>query len=65
MKADATLTVPDGLFVSTDDVVTARIWKALVQCRCRQMGIATDDAETITTIARATNIRQRTAPKLG
>ena len=64
-KASACGQVPtDCKFVSTDDVVSARIWQALVRVRCQQVGVATDSDEP-TTIMRAMNIRKRTSPPLG
>jgi len=56
--------LPDGAFVSDDDVVTACAWKALVQMRCGQVGLPAD-SEEVSTCSRAFNIRKRTEPPLG
>jgi hypothetical protein len=52
-------------FISTDDVLTARVWQAFCQYRCGQVGVPLNSTETTTTLARAVNIRQRTEPALG
>ena len=62
LKAAAMLEVPAGAFVSTDDVLTARAWRALCAVRCGQLGIALDSDE-VTTCSRASNFRQ--VSKLG
>jgi hypothetical protein len=51
-----------GLFCSTDDIITAKIWKALVAIRMKQVGPLQDDQKT--TISRAYNVRKRMKPKL-
>jgi hypothetical protein len=51
-------------FVSTDDVVTARVWKALCAMRCTQVGLASDSGE-VATCMRPCNFRTRTTPPLG
>ena len=56
--------LPEGQFVSTDDLLVARVWKGLCEMRCRQLSLSTD-CEEITVLSRACNIRQRTEPKLG
>jgi hypothetical protein len=63
-KEKASTGLPDGKFVSTDDVVTARVWQAACAVRCRQLGIATDSGKP-TTLLRALNVRTRTQPPLG
>jgi len=65
-KADAASSgdVPAGSFVSTDDLVTARAWRALCRMRCAQLGLALDDAELVTTCSRAVNFRKRASPPL-
>ena len=54
----------NGLYCSTDDILTARTWQALTTMRVGQLGIAADSAQT-TTLSRAFNVRTRTAPPLG
>jgi len=54
----------EGTFISTDDILTAHIWRLFCEMRCVQIGISTD-SEEITTIARACNFRKRTEPQLG
>ena len=63
LKAAASAELADG-FVSTDDVLSARVWQALCAVRCEQLGLAADSDE-VTTCSRATNIRKRTEPPLG
>ena len=65
LKAAAMETpLPDGQFLSTDDVLTARTWQRLCAMRCKQLGLLAEGCDEETTLARAVNIRQRTAPKL-
>ena len=64
-KASATAQLPSDVpFVSTDDVVTARVWQAMVKLRCAQVGLSLESDEP-TTIMRAVNVRTRTKPPLG
>ena len=64
-KASATAQLPSDVpFVSTDDVITARVWQAMVKLRCEQVGLSLESEEP-TTIMRAFNIRCRTKPPLG
>ncbi|GHP12394.1 hypothetical protein PPROV_001112200 [Pycnococcus provasolii] len=62
LKASASVSVsvtPDQeTFVSTDDLVTARVWKALCAMRCEQLSLSKDDS-SITTCQRACNFRKR------
>jgi len=51
----------DGSFVSTDDLVTAHIWRALCVMR-RDQGLA--EPEDCTTMCRAVNFRKRTEPRM-
>jgi hypothetical protein len=44
-------------YASTDDVLTARVWRALVVCRLAQLGLPTTKAGT-TCCLRAANVRQ-------
>lgn len=53
-----------ALFVSRDDVVTARAWQALCAARVAQLGLG-EDSEEVTTCSRAWNFRSRTEPPLG
>ena len=55
----------ENQFVSTDDVLTARIWQGLCEMRCKQLDIATDNETILTTCNRACNFRKRTEPPLG
>ena len=62
-KAEANIGLAEGAFVSTDDVATARVWRALCQMRCAQLGLSPDSEET-TTCSRACNFRRRASPPL-
>jgi len=64
LKAAAGKELPEGAWVSSDDVVLAHVWKAMCEMRCRQLGLPLD-SEEMTTCARACNIRKRTSPPLG
>ena len=64
LKDQAAVDIPDDLFVSTDDVLTALVWKSLCAMRCSQVGVAVDSSE-LTTVARACQFRQKTNPPLG
>lgn len=64
MRAAAVAELQKDQFVSADDVVTARIWRALCSMRCTQLGYPFD-ADLPTTATRACNIRGRTDPQLG
>jgi shikimate O-hydroxycinnamoyltransferase len=58
--------LPEGAWVSTDDVLTARVWKAKCAVRCGQLGLLDPcSCEEITTCSRALNVRKRTEPPLG
>lgn len=63
-KAEASMGLPTGAFVSTDDVATARVWRSLCRMRCAQLGLGTD-SDDVTTCSRALNLRARTDPPLG
>ena len=54
LKASAGASEP---FASTDDVLTARVWRALVVCRLAQLGLPIIKAGT-TCCLRAANVRQ-------
>lgn len=54
----------DGSFVSTDDVITAKVWKALCLSRCKQLGISHDSRAHRCTCLRALNLRNRVVPSL-
>ena len=56
--------LPAGAFVSTDDLVAARVWQSLCAVRIAQLGLPADSDER-TTISRASNFRSRTEPPLG
>ena len=56
--------LPEGEFLSTDDVVTARVWQALCAMRCTQLGLPVD-SDLPTAVYRACNVRTRTDPPLG
>jgi hypothetical protein len=47
----------DEPYASTDDVLTARVWRALVVCRLAQLGLPISKAGT-TCCLRAANVRQ-------
>ena len=64
LKAGDSLRVPEGQFVSTDDVVTARVWQAMARHRCTQLGLNPETCEDQTTLARAWNFRNRVDPPL-
>mmetsp|Transcript_42213 Transcript_42213/g.111828 ORF Transcript_42213/g.111828 Transcript_42213/m.111828 type:complete len:253 (-) Transcript_42213:312-1070(-) len=64
MVAAAKALFPDVERWSTDDVLTATVWQALVRVRCEQVGL-TVESDEVTTCSRAFNVRQRTEPKLG
>ena len=64
-KAAANVGLPEGEFVSTDDIITARCWQALCVMRCKQVGVPRDSRELETTCNRAWNFRLRTRPALG
>ena len=51
-------------YVSTDDVLSAKIWRAMCKVRCKQVGVNLNDADEQTTLNRAFNIRNRTNPPL-
>jgi len=57
MKAAASVDLPAGAFVSTDDALCANVWRAMVAMRCQQTGLATD-SEEVTTVMRACNVRK-------
>merc|ERR1712159_601588 len=40
-------------YVSTDDVLTAKVWRAMCKVRCGQVGVNIDDAGQKTTLNRA------------
>lgn len=55
---------PEGARISTDDVLTAHVWKALAVARCEQLGLSLQSEEVlgqVTTCQRAFNVRKRTA----
>jgi len=56
--------LPSGEFVSADDLVTARTWRALARVRVAQVGLG-GDSDAPTTVMRAVNVRKRTEPPLG
>ncbi len=64
LKAGDSAQVPAGQFVSTDDVVTARVWQAMARHRCTQLGLTPETCEDVTTLARAWNFRNRVDPPL-
>ena len=53
-----------GKYVSTDDILTAKIWQSLCRIRCKQVNVNIDDANQETTLSRALNIRGRVEPRL-
>lgn len=63
-KAEASVGLTADQYMSTDDVVTAHVWRALCMMRIAQIGLPSDSCE-VTTCSRACNIRRRTAPPLG
>lgn len=63
MKQSAAENLPEGKFVSTDDVMTARAWKAFVKMRRQQLGDGVS-GEDVTAVFRAVNIRTRATPPL-
>ena len=64
LKSAMSAGLPPGSFVSTDDVVTAHVWRALCAVRCAQLGLPTD-SDLPTTCCRSCNFRRRTDPPLG
>eukprot|EP00928_Gymnodinium_smaydae_P087486 TRINITY_DN71742_c0_g1_i1.p1 TRINITY_DN71742_c0_g1~~TRINITY_DN71742_c0_g1_i1.p1 ORF type:complete len:505 (+),score=75.46 TRINITY_DN71742_c0_g1_i1:68-1582(+) len=62
LKDEASAQLPEGKFVSQDDVITAKVWRAMAATRCHQLGLS---GEEVTTCARAVNFRKRTNPPLG
>jgi len=52
-----------GKYVSTNDVITAMVWRAKAKIACEILGIPLDSLET-TTLIRAMNVRERTIPPL-
>ena len=66
LKVAASGDIPEGSvkFVSSDDVVVAHVWKALLLIRCDQLHLS-KDCKLRTTIARACNLRSRSDPPLG
>ena len=64
MKQRASVGLPEGIFVSTDDVLLAHVWRVQVLVRCAQLGLSEDDDAT-STVLRAWNFRSRTTPPLG
>lgn len=63
LKVEANRELPEGLFVSTDDALTAHVWRAMCIMRCTQLGI--DSASELpSTLARACNFRARMMPPL-
>ena len=64
IKAADSAMLSGGAFVSTDDSLTARAWKALCEMRCQQLELPSD-SELPTTCSRAWNFRKRTEPPLG
>ena len=64
MKQAASVGLPAGAFVSTDDVLLAHVWRAQVRVRCAQLGLP-EDGDATSTVLRAWNFRSRTAPPLG
>ena len=56
--------------MSTNDILTAHVWRALCRMRCAQVGVDLESEgsgldEVMTCCWRACNIRDRTEPKLG
>ena len=62
-KRECQAALPERTFVSTDDVLTAKVWKALCKSRCKQLSISLDSSEP-TTCMRACNVRRRVHPRL-
>ena len=58
LKAEASAELPPGAYVSTDDVLTAHVWRTLCAMRCEQLGIPVDSDE-MTTCHRPVNFRKR------
>ena len=73
LKADASAELGSGAegggegggsgFVSTDDVLSAHVWRAMCRMRLGQLGLQ-PDTDALTTLGRATNFRSRTEPPL-
>lgn len=63
-KVSTAEALDEGRYFSTDDVLSAQLWKAMVKLRCRQLEIP-ENSEDITTSQRACNFRGRCEPKLG
>ena len=65
MKAVAGEGLEDnGKYISTDDILTAKIWQSLCKVRCKQVNVSVNDANQPTTLNRAFNIRNRVEPQL-
>jgi hypothetical protein len=58
LKAAAAEGLPEGSWVSSDDVVLAHVWKAMCEMRCSQLGLPLDSRET-TTCVRCAPSRRR------
>lgn len=63
LKATGSAGLPVGKFVSTDDVLTALVWRTMCKIRCKQLDITLDSLEQ-TTCLRALNVRSRLDPPL-
>ena len=50
LKAAAAEGLPEGSWVSSDDVVLAHVWKAMCEMRCSQLGLPLDSQETTTCV---------------
>ena len=64
MKAAVSEGLDNGKYVSTDDILTAKIWQSLCKIRCKQVNVSINDANQETTLNRAFNIRNRVEPQL-
>ena len=53
-----------GEWISTDDALTALVWRALFAMRSEQLDLNTATMATTTTLMRAVNLRRRIAPPL-
>ena len=52
-----------GTFVSSDDILTAHVWRTMCRIRCAKLGIPTNSSDQ-TTMIRAINLRSKVSPPL-
>ena len=62
-KSAISVGLSGGTYISSDDVITAKIWRSMAKARCVQLNLPLD-SDAPTTIVRAVNIRRRMDPPL-